>query len=309
MIRQLNLLLIQKILDMSIQKCIYSIFSIALFMGFCKVSAGEYIRVSPDLELYYVEAGTGTPMIFIPGWCGTTEFFEQYQMSHFSKNYRVISYDPRSQGRSSKTPENNNYTQHGKDLKAFIEALELKDVILAGHSAGCHDIYAYLRAFGTENIKSCIFIDYMPRPIAAEKGDWAEFTNAMEVGDFINAVVYDFRSLLTAFIPTILKREMPQDELDWVNDQLLKTPIYAAALLAADVSFADYTNEAQMIDGKIPVLNVVSEWREGWAESAQTWLTKNAPKSEIFILGKHMMFFEFPHEFNAAVDAFLMKIK
>ncbi len=269
----------------------------------------DYILVSPDLELYYVEAGTGTPIIFIPGWCGTTEFFEQYQLPYFSKNYRVISYDPRSHGRSSKTLENNNYTQHGKDLKALIEALDLKDVILAGHSAGCHDIYAYLRVFGTENIKSCIFIDYMPRPIAAKKGDWAQYSNAMEVGEFINSTIYDLRNLLTAFIPTVFMRNMIHEELSWIMDQLLKTPTYAAALTAVDEAFADYTVEAQMIDGKIPVLNVVSEWSEGWVESAQIWLAKNAPDSEIFVLGKHMMFFEFPDEFNAEVDAFLEKIK
>ena len=294
---------------MTTQKCICSIFSMVLFMVFYNASAGEYVRVSPDLELYYEEAGSGTPVIFIPGWCGTTEFFTQYQIPHFSKNYRVISYDPRSQGRSSKTLENNNYTQHGKDLKAFIEALGLKDVILVGHSGGCHDIYAYLRAFGKENVQSCIFIDYMPKPIAAEKGDWAEFSDAMEVGEFINATIYDFRDLLTAFIPTLFQGEMTEHELNWLKDQLLKTPTYVAALLGVDASFADYTDEAQMIDGKIPVLNVVSEWREGWAESAQILLKKNVPNSEVFVLGKHMMFFEFPDEFNAAVDAFLTKIK
>ena len=294
---------------MNTYKSICSFVSMAIVIVFCNASAGEYIRVSPDLELYYVEAGTGRPLILIPGWCGTAEFFMQYQIPHFSKDYRVISYDPRSQGRSSKTLENNNYTQHGKDLRALMEALELKDVILAGLSAGCHDIYAYLRAFGTDNVKSCIFIDYMPRPIAAEKGDWAEFSDAMEVGDFINATIHDFRGLLIAFFPTMMKREMTEDELVWLVDQALKTPTSAAALLGVDVSFADYTSEIQMIDGKMPVLNVVSEWREGWAESAQTWLTKNAPNSEVFVLGKHLMFFEFPNEFNAAVDAFLTSIK
>ena len=104
------------------------------------VSRGNFVSVSPDLELYYVETGTGTPLIFIPGWCGTTEFFMEYQIPHFSKNYRVISFDPRSQGRSTRTLENNNYIQHGKDLRAFMEAMELKDVILVGHSAGCHDL-------------------------------------------------------------------------------------------------------------------------------------------------------------------------
>ena len=149
----------------------------------------------------------------------------------------------------------------------------------------------------------------MPKPIAAKEGDWAEFSDAMEVGDFINATIYDFRGLMTAFIPTFIQREWRQDEFDWILDQFLKTPTYAAALLGIDVSFADYTSETQMIDGKIPVLNVVSEWREGWAESSQTWLTKNSPNSEIFVLGKHLMYFELPNEFNTEVDAFLMTTK
>ena len=105
------------------------------------MSTGQYIRVSPDLELYYEEAGAGTPIIFIPGWAGTTEFYV-HQMSYFAKNYRALTYDPRSQGRSSKTLENNHYAQHGKDLKAFMDALDLQDVTLVALSAGCFDVYA-----------------------------------------------------------------------------------------------------------------------------------------------------------------------
>ena len=40
-------------------------------------SAGQFVRVSPDLEIYYEEAGTGTPMVFIPGWTLTTEVFSE----------------------------------------------------------------------------------------------------------------------------------------------------------------------------------------------------------------------------------------
>ena len=266
---------------------------------------GQYIQVSPDLELYYEVAGKGTPLIFIPGWAGTTEFYA-HQMDYFAKNYHVLTYDPRSQGRSSKTLENNHYTQHGKDLKAFIEALNLKDVILVGLSWGCLDIYAYLRSFGSDNIKACIFIDEMPKAVAAQTGDWADFADMSEATDFINAVVYDFRGLIREFIPTMMKREMGQDELDWALDQLSKTPNYVSALLAVDASFADYTEEAKMIDGKTAVLNVLSEDQ---AKAAKVWLEKNAPHSEVVVLGKHLMLFEFPDQFNAAIDAFLERVK
>lgn len=60
------------------------------------MGAGQYIRVSPDLDVHYEEAGTGSPLIFIPGWAGTTEFYT-HQMTHFSKRYHVLTYDPRSQ--------------------------------------------------------------------------------------------------------------------------------------------------------------------------------------------------------------------
>jgi hypothetical protein len=76
-------------------------------------------------------------------------------------------------------------------------------------------------------------------------------------------------------------------------------------LLIADFLFSGYTAEARMIDGKIPVRNVVSE---DSAQAARTCLEKNAPHSEVVMLGKHLMLLEFPDQFNAAVDAFLEKV-
>ena len=268
------------------------------------MSEGKYVRVSPDLELYYEEAGTGTPLIFVPGWAGTTEFY-RYQMPYFAREYRALTYDPRSHGRSSKTLENNHYTQHGKDLKALMDALSLRDVVLAALSAGVYDIYAYLRAYGMDNLRACVFIDDSPIPVAAEKDGWADFADLREAAEFINAVVYDFRGLIREFIPPMMKREMRQDELDWVLDQLSKTPNYASALLAAGFLLADYREEARMIDGGIPVLNVLSEDQ---AEAGKMWLRKNAPHSEVVVLGKHLMMLEFPEQFNAAVGAFLDRV-
>lgn len=268
--------------------------------------AGQYVRVSPDLELYYEEAGNGRPLIFVTGWTGTGEFFVQYQIPRFSKKYRVLAYDPRSHGRSSKTLEGHTYLQHGKDLHAFIEALKLKDVIVVGWSWGCHDVYGYFRAYGIDNISAFVCIDQTPRSVPAQKGDWAEFGDAAEVGGFINGVAYDRRALMNEFTPTMMQRKMTQDEIAWVQDQTQKTPNYVAVLLGADGSFADYTEEARKIDGKIPVLNFLSE---AHADAAKAWLTKNAPHSETFVLGNHMMFREYPDKFNAALEAFLTKLK
>jgi pimeloyl-ACP methyl ester carboxylesterase len=242
----------------------------------------------------------------VTGWTGTGDVFAPYQISNFSKKYRVLAYDSRSHGRSSKTMEGHTYLQHGHDLRAFIDALKLKDVIVVGWSWGCHDVYGYFRAYATDNIRAFVCIDQTPRSVPMQKGDWAEFADATEVGGFINAVAHDRRALMNEFIPTMMQRQMTPDEIAWAMDQSQKTPNYVAVLLGADGSFGDYTEEAKKIDGKIPVLNFLSE---AHADSAKAWLSRNAPHSETFVLGNHMMFREYPDKFNAALDAFLTKLE
>jgi hypothetical protein len=103
-----------------------------------------------------------------------------------------------------------------------------------------------------------------------------------------------------------MQRKMTPDEIAWAVDQTQKTPDYVAVLLAADGPFADYTDEAKKIDGKIPVLNVLSEAN---ANAGKAWLAKNAPHSETFVLGNHMMFREYPDKFNARLETFLAQVK
>jgi len=73
----------------------YAKIALALVLSMSNLSmafAGKVTRVSPDLEIYYDEAGTGRPLIFITGWTGTGEFFIPYQLSHFSQKYHTIAY-------------------------------------------------------------------------------------------------------------------------------------------------------------------------------------------------------------------------
>ena len=269
-------------------------------------SAGQYVQVSSDLEIYYEEAGTGRPLIFVTGWTGTNEFFTQDQFPYFSKKYRVLAYDPRGQGRSSKTLEGHTYIQHGKDLRAFLDALKLKDPVIVGWSNGCTEVYGYFRTYGVDGIKAFVCIDESPKQLRGKKDDWGAFADGNEVGGFINGTAYDRTGLMKGFLPTMLQRKITPAEIDWAIDQTKKTPNYVAVLLGADGAFSDYTPEAKLIDGKIPVLNFVSEAQ---APSAKAWLAKNAPHSETVVLGNHWMFHEFPDKFNAALDAFLAKLK
>ncbi len=183
--------------------------------------AGQYVKVSPDLDIYYEEAGTGDPIILNPGWTGTTEYLRP-QFEYFSKNYHVISYDPRGQGRSSKTLENNNYTQHGHDLKALLDALELKDVILIGHSWGCHDIYSYFRSYGVSNVKAFICIDSPPKTVIENEGDWGWISSVADMRGAYQSTAYHRLAAIPEFIQSLVNRPLTAEEKNWWTDQLMK---------------------------------------------------------------------------------------
>jgi non-heme chloroperoxidase len=134
---------------------------------------GKFLEVEPGVEIYYEERGAGKPIIFIPGWTFSTEFFA-HQLEHFSKAYRAIAIDPRSQGRSSKALHGNDYATHGKDLARLIQALDLKDVVLVGWSFGCLGSWAYVRQEGLQNLRAVVSIDLSPKPLCVNDQDWVE---------------------------------------------------------------------------------------------------------------------------------------
>jgi non-heme chloroperoxidase len=269
------------------------------------------VRVSPDLDIYYEEAGAGRPIVFIPGWTGTTVYLRQ-QVAHFSKRYRAIVYDPRSQGRSSKTLENNTYTQHGADLKAFMDALKLKDVILVGHSWGCYDAYAYFRANGTNDVAAFVCLDQSPKDIIDKEGDWGTLKTMSDFKGFYEGVAYDRVKSSREFIQSMVTRPITDEERDIFLDELLKTPTYVAVSLMYDGNVADYTPEAKALDAKIPVLNVVTDpgWYVGWAAAAQNWRKTVSPHTDVIVLpGRHLLHWESPDKLNAVLDTFLDKVK
>src|ERR1019366_2094831 len=78
--------------------CILSVPSVqaqAVKSGFFKTSDG--------IRIHYLEAGSGRPLVFIPGWT-MPAWIWQKQIDEFSKAYHVIAVDPRSQGESDKPP-------------------------------------------------------------------------------------------------------------------------------------------------------------------------------------------------------------
>lgn len=263
---------------------------------------GHMMTLHDGNTFYYEDLGHGQPLILIPGWTGTHLFFEK-QISYFSKEYRVITFDPRGQGLSPATLNQNTYEQHGKDLHELIQQLHLKNVILVGWSFGCRDAYSYVRQYGTQNINAFVCIDQAPQG-AGLQNEWHSPGAAEKRGHASHAIEKDRYDFTQQLVRSMNDRKLTPKEVQQWTDQMLQTPSFVALLLLGDASLTDYTKEAELLDQKqIPVLNVVAT---PMASLAASWLKLHAPHATLITTwDKHMMFWEHAEEFNAALDHFL----
>ena len=117
---------------------------------------------SQEIKLYYKDWGTGQPIVFSHGWPLTADAFEDQMLFLSEKGYRCIAHDRRGHGRSSQPWSGNDMNTYADDLAKLIEALDLKDVILIGHSTGGGEITRYMGRHGTKRVSKAILIGAVP---------------------------------------------------------------------------------------------------------------------------------------------------
>lgn len=262
----------------------------------------RYVDLSSELTVHYVSMGRGRPLVFIPGWTMDTGSFRE-NLGPLSADFRAIAYDPRSHGKSSRTESGHDYRQHGADLAAFLDELKLKDVALLGWSAGACAAYSYFEQFGYGNVWAFVNIDQPPKAVRETPADWG-INSREQLAQFEQFMASPQREEFTRMAaPTMFLRQ-PVDAgfIEKFVSGSLCTPQPAASQLLRDVNRSDYSGIAREVAARLPVLHVVKEER---GQAARRWIEANAPESELCVLGAHMMFLEFPAQFNAAVTRFL----
>jgi len=264
--------------------------------------AGKYVTVdeAAGVQLYYEESGSGDPVVFVPGWIMTTRYFDR-QLEYFenSASTRFIVFDPRAQGRSSKTMDGASYVQHAHDLKKFIDELGLKNVVLGGWSWGMDTVYAYLSIYGSNNVRAVINIDQTPYPLASGEGAWTD-GNVTAVKMFFDAFTQDRVATTEGFMPTMFTNPVSSDELKWMTSETMMTPDIVAGLLFYDGWMFDNTKLVREL--AVPQLYFVNEVN---APAARNFLATNRPDAELMALGGHAMFYDHAQAFNERLTRFL----
>src|ERR1700674_1351167 len=113
---------------------------------------------STSIDLYYEGHGAGSPVVLIHGWPLSGAAWEKQTVALLKAGHRVIPYDRRGFGRSSKPSTGYNYDTFAADLEALLNTLNLTNVSLVGHSMGTGEITRYIGRYGTKRLRKAVLI-------------------------------------------------------------------------------------------------------------------------------------------------------
>ncbi|MFC5203735.1 alpha/beta fold hydrolase [Streptomyces kaempferi] len=121
-----------------------------------------FITTKDGTEIFYKDWGSGQPIVFSHGWPLTADAWDPQVNFVADNGFRGIAHDRRGGGRSGQTWEGNNLDTYADDLASLIEALDLRDVILVGHSTGGGEVARYIGRHGTGRVAKAVLLSAIP---------------------------------------------------------------------------------------------------------------------------------------------------
>lgn len=163
----------------------------------------NYITVgkenSCNIDLYYEDQGMGKPVVLIHGWPLSSIFWEKQVPALLRAGHRVITYDRRGFGYSSRPSSGYDYITLADDLHKLLTRLDLREVTLVGFSMGGGEVARYLGRYGSERVKKAVFIASVT-PFLLKTSDNPGGVEGATFERIKQAILYDRPAFLTSFL-------------------------------------------------------------------------------------------------------------
>ncbi|KGO83392.1 arylesterase [Flavobacterium beibuense F44-8] len=280
-------------------------------MPFITTNSVSLSGSSEEVNIFYQDTGRGKPVILIHGWPLSHAMWE-YQLNELPKhNIRVIAYDRRGFGMSSRPWEGYDYDTFASDLKALIETLELTDVTLVGFSMGGGEVARYLSKYNEDGRVSKAILVSAVTPFLLETND---NPTGMPQDLFENIKVQleqDRAHFLSNFGKTffgvnIFSHPVSDEHLQHTLNMAMNSAGYAAIKSMQAWSTTDFRKDLPAI--KIPILVIHGKDDETVPIDISAEETvKYIPHSEYLIYddAPHGLFYTHMQKFNEDIVRFI----
>jgi len=211
---------------------------------------------SADIDLYYEDHGSGSPVILIHGYPLSGASWEKQIPALLVSGHRVITYDRRGFGKSSQPTTGYNYDTFAEDLHKLITHLKLRDFALVGFSMGGGEVARYIGKYGSKGVSKAVIIGGVP-PYLLKTGDNPEGVDASVFQGIQKAVAADRYAFFAEFFKNFFNTDRFLGKR--ISEQAVQASWNVAASASATASYAcvptwheDFRNDLARID--VPTL-------------------------------------------------------
>ena len=131
----------------------------------------SFFTVNDGTNIFFKDWGSGQPVVFSHGWPLSSDAWDNQMMFLGTRGFRVIAHDRRSHGRSDQTWEGNTMDQFADDLAELIDHLDLRDVVMVGHSTGGGEVARYIGRHGTSRVAKAVLLGAVPPVMVKSDGN------------------------------------------------------------------------------------------------------------------------------------------
>ncbi len=215
-----------------------------------------YLMTQDDIEIFYTDWGTGSPVVLIHGWPVNSNMWEQQATFLAENGLRVIKYDRRGFGRSEQTWDGYDYDTMASDLNDLMEELDLTGATLVGFSMGGGEVVRYLSEYGSERVSKAVLVSAVT-PYLLKTDDNPEGVDGKVFDDIAAQVRKDRPTFLADFGKkfygrTALNHTVSEQVLEWNQEMALTGSMRSTLACATAWSTTDFREDLAEIT--IPVL-------------------------------------------------------
>ncbi|MDF2632342.1 MAG: alpha/beta hydrolase fold protein [Caproiciproducens sp.] len=194
---------------------------------------GYYVTVEPNVNIFVEDLNpTGNKTIlFIHGWPGNHNLFE-YQLNQLPKlGYRCVAIDCRGFGLSDRPWNGYDYDRLADDVRVVVDALQLRNFTLSGHSTGgaiCIRYMARHNGYGVS--KLALFAAAAPSLV--QRPYFPYGLQRQAVLDIIQGTYKDRPKMLQDFGNMIFFNRVSLPFSDWIFQLGLQAASWSTAAIA-----------------------------------------------------------------------------
>ncbi|ADV67609.1 alpha/beta fold hydrolase [Deinococcus maricopensis] len=279
----------------------------------------SYVTVGQEngqnIDLYFEDHGSGQPVVLIHGFPLNGHSWERQEAALLDAGHRVITYDRRGFGASSKPSSGYDYDTFTADLHALLTHLDVEGATLVGFSMGTGEVTRYIAQHGTERVRKAVLMGPIP-PYLLKTDDNPEGVDGSVFEGIKAAIRQDRAAYLTEFLQNFYNADALLGTR--VSEEVLRMSWNVAArasaratLACVDTWLTDFRADVDAFARThVPTLIIHGDAdRILPFDATAARLPALIPGSELVVLkdGPHNILWTFAEEVNAALLSFLRK--